>query len=139
MVFHRLKAERDRMELKLVRIIRDVVIIVLRRLDLRFASGSVDVQHQVKEKVLAGRINKSVAAVSSYETNVQSPPLDVLISIASVLNVSLELPPEEREPINRIYFMGYSLRRLSTETVVPYMTIQHRKFALYDSACTVGH
>lgn len=38
-----------------------------------------------------------------------------------------KLSPEERELINRIYFMGYSLRRLSAETIVPYMTIQHRK------------
>lgn len=47
-------------------------------------------QRGITQKVLAGRINKSVAAISSYETNVQSPPLDVLISIASVLNVSLD-------------------------------------------------
>ena len=38
-----------------------------------------------------------------------------------------KLSPEERELINRIYFMGYSLRQLSAETGVPYMTIQHRK------------
>ena len=37
------------------------------------------------------------------------------------------LLPAERELINRIYFMGYSLRQLSAETGVPYMTIQHRK------------
>ena len=41
------------------------------------------------QKMLADRINKSLSAVSSYETNVQKPPLDVLISIASVLNVSI--------------------------------------------------
>ena len=38
-----------------------------------------------------------------------------------------KLPPEERELVNRIYFLGYSLRQLSAETGVPYMTIQHRK------------
>lgn len=42
------------------------------------------------QKSLARRINKSVSAVSSYESNAQMPPLDVLISIASVLNVSLD-------------------------------------------------
>lgn len=41
------------------------------------------------QKMLADRINKSLSAVSSYETNVQKPPLDVLISIASALNVSI--------------------------------------------------
>ena len=44
------------------------------------------------------------------------------------LNMSLDkLPPEERELVNSIYFLGYSLRQLSAETGVPYMTIQHRK------------
>ena len=38
-----------------------------------------------------------------------------------------KLSPEERELINSIYFLGYSLRQLSAETGVPYMTIQHRK------------
>ena len=38
-----------------------------------------------------------------------------------------KLSPEERELINRIYFMGYSLRKLSAEIGIPYMTIQHRK------------
>lgn len=42
------------------------------------------------QKALADRINKSLSAVSSYETNAQMPPLDVLISIASVLNISLD-------------------------------------------------
>ena len=38
-----------------------------------------------------------------------------------------KLSPEKREIINRIYFLGYSLRQLSAETGIPYMTIQHRK------------
>ena len=38
-----------------------------------------------------------------------------------------KLSPEERELVNRIYFLGYSLRQLSAETGIPYMTIQHRK------------
>ena len=42
------------------------------------------------QKDLAKRINKSVSAVSSYETNTQMPPTDVLESIACVLNVSLD-------------------------------------------------
>ena len=37
------------------------------------------------------------------------------------------LLPAERELINSIYFLGYSLRQLSAEIGVPYMTIQHRK------------
>ena len=42
------------------------------------------------QKDLAGRINKSVPAVSSYESNAQLPPLDVLESIALALNVSID-------------------------------------------------
>ena len=38
-----------------------------------------------------------------------------------------KLSPEERELINSIYFLGYSLRQLSVETGITYMTIQHRK------------
>lgn len=57
-------------------------------------------QRGITQKALAGRINKSVSAISSYETNVQSPPLDVLISIASVYNVSLD------------YLVGFERREL---------------------------
>ena len=42
------------------------------------------------QKDLAKRISRSETAVSSYESNVQFPPLDVLISIAEVLEVSLD-------------------------------------------------
>lgn len=48
-------------------------------------------QRGLTQRMLAERINKSLSAVSSYETNAQMPPLDVLISIASVLNVSLDI------------------------------------------------
>lgn len=42
------------------------------------------------QKELAARINKSVSAISSYESNAQLPPLDVLESIALTLNVSID-------------------------------------------------
>lgn len=42
------------------------------------------------QRDLARRINKSVSAVSGYESNAQIPPTDVLESIACVLNVSLD-------------------------------------------------
>lgn len=41
------------------------------------------------QQALAERINKSVSAISGYESNVQTPPTDVLISIAQVLHVPL--------------------------------------------------
>ena len=43
-----------------------------------------------KHKKLAEEIGKSVQAVSSYERNSQIPPIEVMISIADVLNVSLD-------------------------------------------------
>lgn len=42
------------------------------------------------QESLGNRINKSKSAICSYETDAQIPPVDVLISLASVLNVSLD-------------------------------------------------
>ena len=39
------------------------------------------------QRELAARIHKSTPAVSAYETDAQTPPTDVLISIAQVLHV----------------------------------------------------
>ena len=70
------------------------------------------------QKALAKRINKSVSAVSSYELEVQIPPVEVLMSIASVLNVSLDylvgfensdiystgnLSPQQKEILQLLY------------------------------------
>lgn len=61
------------------------------------------------QRDLARRINKSVSAISSYESNTQVPPTDVLESIACVLNVSLDyLVGFEHNEI-------YSTKSLSTE------------------------
>lgn len=48
------------------------------------------VRRKLTQKELAERINKSKAAISSYESDNQVPPVDVLISIANVLNTSLD-------------------------------------------------
>lgn len=48
------------------------------------------IRRKLTQKMLADRVNKSVSAISSYELNTQLPPLDVLISIASALHVSLD-------------------------------------------------
>lgn len=51
------------------------------------------------QKALAERINKSVSAIGGYESNVQTPPTDVLISISQVLHVPItyfvDLPCED--------------------------------------------
>ena len=49
------------------------------------------------QQALGQKINKSKATVSSYEKDVQLPPLEVAIDIASALNVSLD------------YLVGFSL------------------------------
>ena len=44
----------------------------------------------ITQKDLALRINKSISAISSYESNAQLPPLDVIRDIALALHVSLD-------------------------------------------------
>lgn len=58
--------------------------------DLGARLKSIRLQRGLTQKMLAHQINKSVSAISSYESNVQLPPLDVLQSIAAVLNVSID-------------------------------------------------
>ena len=41
------------------------------------------------QRILAERISKSVSAISGYESNVQTPPTDVLISISQALHVPI--------------------------------------------------
>lgn len=58
--------------------------------DLGSKIRAIRIQRGLTQKTLARRINKSISAVSSYEANTQMPPMDVLISIASVLGASLD-------------------------------------------------
>ena len=48
------------------------------------------IRRNLTQKMLADRVNKSVSAISSYESNAQLPPLDVLESIALTLNTSID-------------------------------------------------
>ena len=47
-------------------------------------------QRGLTQSDLARRINKSVSAISSYESGRQVPPLDVALTISRALRVSLE-------------------------------------------------
>lgn len=47
-------------------------------------------QRHMSQRALAKRICKCPSAVSGYENNAQTPPLDVCIAIAQVLNISLD-------------------------------------------------
>lgn len=91
--------------------------------DLGSRLKEIRVQHGLTQKALSKLINKSISAIRSYETNVQMPPPDVLISIASVYCVSLdyfvgfnndstysakELRPEQKEIVGLLFSEFYS-------------------------------
>lgn len=58
--------------------------------DLGSRIKTLRTQRGLTQRVLASKVNKSVSAISSYESNAQMPPLDVLESLCAVLNVSLD-------------------------------------------------
>ena len=70
--------------------------------DLGFRIKQIRTQRGLTQSELAKRINKSKSAVCGYESEAQVPPLDVLVSIASVLNVSLDylVGFEMEEPVS---------------------------------------
>ena len=58
--------------------------------DLGYRIKEIRTQRGIAQNELAKRINKSKSAVCGYESDAQVPPLEVLVSIATVLNVSLD-------------------------------------------------
>lgn len=70
--------------------------------DLGLRIKQIRTQRGLTQNELAKRINKSKSAVCGYESEAQVPPLDVLVSIASVLNVSLDclVGFEMEEPVS---------------------------------------
>lgn len=70
--------------------------------DLGYRIKEIRTQRGMAQNELAKRINKSKSAVCGYESEAQVPPLEVLVSIASVLNVSLDylVGFEMKEPIS---------------------------------------
>ncbi len=58
--------------------------------DLGSRLKSIRQKRGLTQKDLALRINKSISAISSYESNAQLPPLDVIADIAVTLNTSLD-------------------------------------------------
>lgn len=86
--------------------------------DLGSRLKEIRLRRGLTQKTLAKRINKSISAISSYESNAQMPPLDVLISMALVYSVSLDylvgfdnvetysskdLSPEQKEIIDLLF------------------------------------
>lgn len=70
--------------------------------DLGYRIKEIRTQRGMAQNELAKRINKSKSAVCGYESDAQVPPLEVLVSIATVLNVSLDylVGVEMEEPIS---------------------------------------
>ena len=58
--------------------------------DLGLKIKELRLKRGMTQETLGRRISKSKSAICSYETNAQLPPLDVVISIATALNVSLD-------------------------------------------------
>lgn len=58
--------------------------------DLGLRIKEIRKKRGISQRELARRINKSYSVVCGYESNAQLPPLDVAISIAHVLNISLD-------------------------------------------------
>ena len=65
--------------------------------DLGYRIREIRTQRGITQSELAKRINKSKSAVCGYESNAQIPPSEVLVSIATVLNLSLD------------YLVGFSM------------------------------
>ena len=61
-------------------------------------------KRSLTQKQLADKINKSVPAISGYESNMQLPPTDVMTSIAAALNVTLDYLIGDSEEI--VYTTG---------------------------------
>ncbi len=47
-------------------------------------------EHNMSQEALGKKLNKSKSAICGYENNTRVPPLDVLINIAVLFNVSLD-------------------------------------------------
>ena len=60
------------------------------------------------QKDLASKLNKGLSTISGYETDAHTIPLDVLISIAAIFNVSLDELVGFKEPTS------ISIENLST-------------------------
>lgn len=83
--------------------------------DLGYRIKEVRTQRGMAQNELAKRISKSKSAVCGYENEAQVPPLDVLVSIASVLNVSLDyLVGFEKEESVSVKDLAYKQKRLDS-------------------------
>lgn len=117
--------------------------------DLGSRLKRIRVQNGITQKVLAKRINKSVSAVSSYESNAQMPPLDVLISMALAYSVSLDylvgfdntptysakdLRPEQKEIIELLFAEFSETSSYNSELSPSQIKIIQKLFLIFSSS-----
>ena len=48
------------------------------------------ISHHMSQKILGKKLNRSKSVIGGYENNTRIPPLDVLVNMAVVFNVSLD-------------------------------------------------
>lgn len=116
--------------------------------DLGSRLKQIRMQYGLTQKVLAKRINKSISAISSYESNAQMPPLDVLISMALVYSVSLDylvgfeniatysakdLLPHQKEIIDLLFAEFSNPSPQSNDLSPSQIMIIQKLFALFSS------
>ena len=98
--------------------------------DLGSMLKSIRLQRGLTQKELAARVNKSVSAISSYETNAQLPPLDVLVSIAQTLHVSID------SLVGLGSFHTYSAQNLTKEQI-EFLELLFKEFSTSQSSNSI--
>ena len=48
------------------------------------------ISHHMSQKILGKKLNRSKSVICGYENNTRIPPLDVLVNMAVIFNVSLD-------------------------------------------------
>jgi transcriptional regulator with XRE-family HTH domain len=114
--------------------------------DLGFRLKQLRKSRKIMQRDLARKISKSVSAISSYESNAQMPPLDVLISIATTLGVSLDqlvgftndetystkpLTPKQKELVKALWAEFLSPSNSGTTLSPEQMSIIQKLFDLF--------
>ncbi|MBS6476114.1 MAG: helix-turn-helix transcriptional regulator [Clostridiales bacterium] len=58
--------------------------------DLGARIQQLRISHNMSQEVLGKKLNRSKAVICGYENNVRIPPLEVLVNMAVIFNVSLD-------------------------------------------------
>lgn len=101
----------------------------------------------ITQKTLAKKVSRSVQAISSYERDAQTPPTEVLISIALALNesptyfleydteptLSLKSLTEEQKELIELLYVELSDHKVQGEPFTPRQMEIIRKLMIYFS------